>query len=99
MFSSYSTCCVRVLTCLEGLLLLRELTKVNQEIGKIVAFAGTVLIPGIVLAHTPGAFEFLMDIIQEEGMGNGGIVVADSIQVICNLLKDNNLNCVHFRYL
>eukprot|EP01125_Pyxidicula_operculata_P003769 TRINITY_DN1506_c3_g1_i1.p1 TRINITY_DN1506_c3_g1~~TRINITY_DN1506_c3_g1_i1.p1 ORF type:complete len:897 (-),score=251.85 TRINITY_DN1506_c3_g1_i1:301-2991(-) len=67
----------------ECLLLLKELTKSNQEIQKIVAFAG--------------AFESLFSIMSDEQMGNGGIVVQDCLSVINNLLRGNLLLVNHFR--
>lgn len=94
---------------IEGLLLLKELTKINPEIGKIVAFAGSVLFfhfsSPCPSSHflldlyfwCQGAFEFLLDIMHEEGLGNGGVVVIDCLHVIKNLLRENNLNANHFR--
>lgn len=68
----------------EGLLLLRELTASNHELGKIVVFSG--------------ALEMLFDIIREEGNAEGGIVVADCLQVVANLLRGTPINISHFRY-
>lgn len=69
----------------EGLLLLRELTASNHELGKILVFSG--------------ALEMLFDIMHEEGGAEGGIVVVDCLQVVVNLLRGTPLNISHFRYV
>ena len=66
----------------EGLLLLISLTKSNAEIQKIIAFEN--------------AFERLFAIILEEGGGDGGIIVEDSLRLIHNLLQYNISNQVPF---
>jgi hypothetical protein len=67
----------------EGLLLLLELTKTNQEIQKILAFEGV--------------FDQLFEIMKDEGMANGTIVVQDCLHLIINLLRDNISNQNLFR--
>ncbi|XP_041431445.1 uncharacterized protein LOC446301 isoform X3 [Xenopus laevis] len=67
----------------DGLLLLQQLTKSNAAIQKIVAFEN--------------AFERLLDIITEEGNGDGGIVVEDCLLLLQNLLKYNNSNQNFFK--
>eukprot|EP01114_Cavostelium_apophysatum_P021398 TRINITY_DN7452_c0_g1_i1.p1 TRINITY_DN7452_c0_g1~~TRINITY_DN7452_c0_g1_i1.p1 ORF type:complete len:901 (+),score=274.81 TRINITY_DN7452_c0_g1_i1:141-2843(+) len=67
----------------EALLLLLGLTKSNQEIQKIITFEG--------------AFEILLNIIYEEGLSDGSIVVQDCLQLINNLLKGNVSNQNYFR--
>ncbi|XP_026988621.1 general vesicular transport factor p115 isoform X2 [Tachysurus fulvidraco] len=66
-----------------GLLLLQQLTKGNAAIQKIVAFEN--------------AFERLLDIIFEEGMSDGGIVVEDCLLLLLNLLKNNSSNQNFFK--
>ncbi|MGH0132138.1 UNVERIFIED_CONTAM: hypothetical protein FKN15_049999 [Acipenser sinensis] len=72
-----------LLSLLEGLLLLQHLTKCNAAIQKIVAFEN--------------AFERLLDIITEEGNGDGGIVVEDCLLLLLNLLKNNSSNQNFFK--
>ncbi|XP_077160804.1 general vesicular transport factor p115 isoform X1 [Paroedura picta] len=67
----------------DGVLLLQQLTKSNAAIQKIVAFEN--------------AFERLLDIITEEGNGDGGIVVEDCLLLLQNLLKNNNSNQTFFK--
>lgn len=64
----------------EALLLLLEVTKSNQEIQKILAFEGT--------------FDILLDIIHEEGLSDGGIIVQDCLCLINNLIRGNVSNQV-----
>lgn len=64
----------------EGLLLLTELTRSNAEIQKIVAFEG--------------GFDRLLDIMGEEQMNQGGVVVVDCIVLLMALLADNPSNQV-----
>ncbi|XP_052780559.1 general vesicular transport factor p115-like [Mya arenaria] len=67
----------------DALLLLNQLTKGNANIQKIVAFEN--------------AFERLLDIVQEEGAIDGGIVVEDCLLLLLNLLKNNSSNQNFFR--
>uniref|UniRef100_A0A6B2KY68 Vesicle tethering protein Uso1/P115-like head domain-containing protein n=1 Tax=Arcella intermedia TaxID=1963864 RepID=A0A6B2KY68_9EUKA len=67
----------------ESLSLLKELSENNQEIQKIIMFAG--------------AFEKLFDIMKENQMGNGGVFVEESLNVLNNLLKNNSINTNIFR--
>ncbi|XP_032875975.1 general vesicular transport factor p115 isoform X2 [Amblyraja radiata] len=67
----------------DGLLLLQQLTKGNAAIQKIVAFES--------------AFERLLDIITEEGMSDGGIVVEDCLLLLLNLMKNNSSNQNFFK--
>ncbi|XP_072112639.1 general vesicular transport factor p115 isoform X4 [Mobula birostris] len=67
----------------DGLLLLQQLTKGNAAIQKIVAFEN--------------AFERLLDIITEEGMSDGGIVVEDCLLLLLNLMKNNSSNQNFFK--
>jgi intracellular protein transport protein USO1 len=67
----------------EALLLLVLLTKSHIDLQKLVAFQN--------------AFEKLLDIIDEEGGSDGGIVTGDCIQLISNLVKNNVSNQNHFR--
>ncbi|XP_078060214.1 general vesicular transport factor p115 isoform X6 [Mustelus asterias] len=67
----------------DGLLLLQQLTKANAAIQKIVAFEN--------------AFERLLDIITEEGMSDGGIVVEDCLLLLLNLMKNNSSNQNFFK--
>ncbi len=61
-------------------MLLTELTRSNQEIQKIVAFEG--------------GFDRLLDIMGEEQMNQGGVVVVDCIVLLTALLSDNPSNQV-----
>ena len=61
-------------------MLLNALTKANAEIQKIVAFEN--------------AFERLLTIIDEEGFSDGGIIVADCLSLLLNLLRGNASNQV-----
>ncbi|XP_050394510.1 general vesicular transport factor p115 isoform X2 [Patella vulgata] len=67
----------------DALLLLIQLTKGNANIQKIVAFEN--------------AFERLLDIIQDEGNSDGGIVVEDCLLLLLNLLKNNSSNQNFFK--
>jgi len=67
----------------EALLLLSKLTKSNEDLQKIVVFEG--------------GFDKLFAIIKDEGGSEGGIVVQDSLELMCNLLHDNLSNQVFFR--
>ncbi|XP_078422418.1 general vesicular transport factor p115 isoform X2 [Cetorhinus maximus] len=67
----------------DGLLLLQQLTKANAAIQKIVAFEN--------------AFERLLDIITEEGMSDGGIVVEDCLLLLLNLMRNNSSNQNFFK--
>ena len=67
----------------EGLLLLSALTKANADIQKIVAFEN--------------AFDRLFTIIYDEGLSDGGIIVADCINLMLNLLRQNASNQVGAR--
>ncbi|XP_069781626.1 general vesicular transport factor p115 isoform X2 [Narcine bancroftii] len=67
----------------DGLLLLQQITKGNAAIQKIVAF--------------DNAFERLLDIITEEGMSDGGIVVEDCLLLLLNLMKNNSSNQNFFK--
>jgi hypothetical protein len=70
----------------ECLLLMNNLTKGgSQEILKIIAFEG--------------AFEKLLNIINEEGGNTGGIIVLDCIVILNNLLVGNSSNQTHFQVL
>lgn len=69
----------------QALLLLTELTKSNTEIKKIVAFQD--------------GFELLMNIMEEENLSSGGIVVQDCLMLMNNLLRDNTANQNHFRII
>jgi intracellular protein transport protein USO1 len=71
----------------ETLLMLIELTRTNVEIQKIVAFG----------PRDGSAFEMLLSIIEQEGLGNGGIVVQDSLLLLNNLLRGNISNQNFFR--
>jgi hypothetical protein len=64
----------------ETLLLLSSLTRTNEEVKKIVVFEG--------------AFDRLLAIIKEEGGPDGGIVVQDCLELVCNLLRENSSNQV-----
>ena len=67
----------------DGLLLLIQLTRSNNNIQKIVAFEN--------------AFERLIDIIMDEGCSEGGIVVEDCLLLLLNLLKNNVSNQNFFK--
>eukprot|EP01130_Rhizamoeba_saxonica_P002292 TRINITY_DN12126_c0_g1_i1.p1 TRINITY_DN12126_c0_g1~~TRINITY_DN12126_c0_g1_i1.p1 ORF type:complete len:762 (-),score=124.81 TRINITY_DN12126_c0_g1_i1:46-2331(-) len=67
----------------EVVLLLLELSKNNKEYQKVLVFSDTL--------------EILLNIMEEENMGNGGHMVYDSLRVMNNLLKDNDLCQNHFR--
>eukprot|EP01080_Neovahlkampfia_damariscottae_P010789 gene10789-3406_t len=70
----------------ECLLLMNNLTKGgSQEILKIIAFEG--------------AFEKLLNILNEEGGNTGGIIVQDCILILNNLLNNNPSNQAHFQLL
>lgn len=65
-------------------MLLTELTRTNHEIQKIVAFEG--------------GFDRLLDIMGEEGMNQGGVVVVDCLALLIALLTDNPSNQVRALY-
>lgn len=67
----------------DALLLIYQLTRSNSQIQKIVAFEN--------------AFERLMNIIDQEGYSDGGIIVEDCIAIMQNLLKGNSSNQAFFR--
>jgi hypothetical protein len=67
----------------EALLLLIEISKTNVELQKVIAYES--------------GFENLLDIIESEGLSNGGIVVQDCLLLIMNLLVGNTSNQNHFR--
>ncbi|KJE89305.1 vesicle docking protein [Capsaspora owczarzaki ATCC 30864] len=67
----------------EALLLLVQLTRSNQAIQKIVTFEN--------------AFELLLDIMEEEGFAEGGIIVQDCLHLMSNLLRKNVTNQNYFR--
>ncbi|XP_070186346.1 general vesicular transport factor p115-like isoform X2 [Littorina saxatilis] len=67
----------------DALLLLNQLTKGNANIQKIVAFEN--------------AFERILDIIVEEGVSDGGIVVEDCLLLLLSLLKNNTSNQNFFK--
>lgn len=67
----------------DALLLLINLTKSNANIQKIVAFEN--------------AFDRLFDVIKEEGLTDGGIVVEDCMLLMLNLLKNNTSNINFFK--
>ncbi|KAK2174660.1 hypothetical protein NP493_786g01099 [Ridgeia piscesae] len=67
----------------DGLLLLLHLTRNSTNIQKIVAFEN--------------AFEGLLNIINEEGTSDGGIVVEDCLHLMLNLLKNNSSNQNFFK--
>ena len=62
----------------ETLLLLAALTRANEEMKKLVVFEG--------------AFDRLFALVREEGGADGGIVVADCLALMANLLRDNASN-------
>jgi hypothetical protein len=65
---------------IETLLVLIGLTEGNPEIQKLVAFEN--------------AFEILLDVMEQEGGVDGGIVVQDCLQLLANLLRYNTSNQV-----
>lgn len=67
----------------DALLLLIELIKGNANIQKIVAFEN--------------AFDRLFDVIRDEGLSDGGIVVEDCLILMINLLKNNSSNQQFFK--
>ena len=67
----------------EALLLLIELTGLNVEIQKNIAFLG--------------AFEKLLDILEAEGMSDGNVIIEDCLLLAQNLMRDNEHNQVYFR--
>ncbi|XP_065836374.1 general vesicular transport factor p115-like [Oscarella lobularis] len=67
----------------EGILILLQLTKGNAMIQKIVAFEN--------------AFDRLLDIVFDEGLSDGGIIVEDCILLMHTLLKNNTSNQNFFR--
>lgn len=67
----------------DALLLLINLTKANANIQKIVAFEN--------------AFDKLFEVIKEEGLSDGGIVVEDCLLLMLNLLKNNTSNINFFK--
>ncbi|XP_044758841.1 general vesicular transport factor p115 [Coccinella septempunctata] len=67
----------------DALLLLINLTKNNANIQKIVAFEN--------------AFDRLFEVIIEEGLTEGGIVVEDCLILMLNLLKNNTSNINFFK--
>ena len=67
----------------DALLLLQQLTRLNRQIQKIVAFEN--------------GFDRLLAIMQEEDLSDGGIVVEDCLHIMYNLLKGNNSNQAFFR--
>lgn len=67
----------------DALLLLINLTKGNANIQKIVAFEN--------------AFDKLFEVIREEGLTDGGIVVQDCLLLMLNLLKNNTSNINFFK--
>lgn len=73
----------------EALLLMIELTKdrkdgkLSKQIQKMVGF------------HS--AFEKVLDIVQEEGLSDGSVIVEDCLTLAINLLKDNESNQTMFR--
>lgn len=67
----------------DALLLLINLTKANANIQKIVAFEN--------------AFDKLFEVIREEGLSSGGIVVEDCLLLMLNLLKNNTSNINFFK--
>lgn len=67
----------------EALLVLIELTKDNVQIQKIVAFQN--------------GFNMILDIIDEEGRSDGGIIVEDCFQLALSLLRNNESNQTFFK--
>ena len=67
----------------QGVLLLYFITKNDPSLQKIIAFGK--------------AFELLLDIVRDEGCGEGGVVVEDCLLVISNLLANNASNIKLFK--
>ncbi|OQV22390.1 General vesicular transport factor p115 [Hypsibius exemplaris] len=67
----------------DGVLLLYFITKNDPSLQKIIAFGK--------------AFEILLDIVRDEGCGEGGVVVEDCLLVISNLLANNASNIKLFK--
>lgn len=67
----------------DALLLLIQLIKGNANIQKIVAFEN--------------AFDRLFDVIRDEGLSDGGIVVEDCLILMINLLRNNSSNQQFFK--
>jgi Uso1 / p115 like vesicle tethering protein, head region len=67
----------------EAVLLLVDLTKGNEEIQKMVGFHNV--------------FERLAELVHEQGLGEGGVIVADCVRLMINLLAGNTLNQSYFR--
>ncbi|BDA49633.1 General vesicular transport factor p115 [Coccomyxa sp. Obi] len=67
----------------EAILLLAGLTRSSADIQKIVAFEG--------------AFERVLQILEEEGWSQGGIIVQDCTELLNNLLRNNPANQLMFR--
>ncbi|TRY78930.1 hypothetical protein TCAL_01726 [Tigriopus californicus] len=67
----------------DALLLLIQLTKGNANLQKIVAFEN--------------CFDKLIDILNMEGLSDGGIVVEDCLRLMLNLLRNNASNQTFFR--
>lgn len=67
----------------EGILALLELTRSSPAIQKIVVFENT--------------FDFLLQIIEQEGHSDGSVVVADCLNLMLQLLADNTSNIGFFR--
>lgn len=64
-------------------MLLIQLTKGNANLQKIVAFEN--------------AFDRIFDVIKDEGLADGGIVVQDSFLLMLNLLRNNTSNINFFK--
>ncbi|XRB23492.1 Uso1/P115-like protein [Pseudoscourfieldia marina] len=67
----------------EALLLLTGLSRVSEEAQKILVFEGTL--------------ERLFNIAREEGAAEGGVVVQDCLELLCNLLRESTPNQMFFR--
>ena len=67
----------------ETILLLVGLTDDNAEIQKLAAFEGV--------------FDHISNIIREEGNAEGGIIVQDCLELLCNLFRGNSSNQLLFR--
>jgi hypothetical protein len=67
----------------DTLIVLQNLTKGHSNIQKIVAFEN--------------GFERLLEIIDNEGFNDGGVVVEDCLNLIINLLKSNSSNQNFFK--
>lgn len=63
--------------------MLIQLTKGNANLQKIVAFEN--------------AFDRIFDVIKDEGLADGGIVVQDSFLLMLNLLRNNTSNINFFK--